>query len=138
MQQIKQKPNTHTCTQMHTHTSWMVQAGVSYMFAQMSSMIYFLLSLSFTSLGETAILFQSLSHVLSVPPGDIMTRDHWLKKLQLAVSSLSALFHPQRFPFCTFVGHTYMKPVQLLFTLKEGHPSGVWIPLYSFFFSFPF
>lgn len=82
---------------IHAHTGWIVQAGVSYMFAQMSPMIYFMLSLSFTSLGETAILFQSLSHVPPVPLGDIMTRDRWLKKLQLAVFFLSSLFHPHRF-----------------------------------------
>lgn len=68
------------------NTGCIFQVGVSYTFTQMSYMMYFMLSLSFTSLGETAILFQSLSHVLSFPLGGIMTRDHWLKKLQLAVS----------------------------------------------------
>lgn len=117
-----------------TYTGWIIQVGVSYMFAQMSYMMYFMLSLSFTSLGETAILFQSLSHVLSVPLGDIMTRDYWLKKLQLAVFYLfflSALFsHPCRFWIYTFVGHTCMKQVQLLVNLMEGHPSGGLIPLF--------
>lgn len=136
--------NKCKCTKIYTgcvhinrnkNTGGIFQVGVSYMFTQMLYMMYFMLSLSFTSLGETATLFQSLSHVLSFPLGDIMTRDLWFKKLQLAVSFLFFLsphfFRPHRFWFYTFVGHTCMKhEVQLLFTLKEGHPSGGLIPLF--------
>lgn len=70
--------------------------------------------------GETAILFRSLSRVLPVPLGVIMTRGRWLGKLHLAVFLLSALSHSHRIWFYTFVGHTCMKWVQLC----SGHSSG--------------
>lgn len=72
--------------QTHKHMLWVCAhrqnlVGVSYVFAQM---MYFMLNASFPSLGDTATLFPSLSHVPPVPPGDIMTRDRWHKKIHLA------------------------------------------------------
>lgn len=68
------------CAHRQNFPGWCVLC-VLFVLAQM---MYFMPSASFTSLGDTATLFQSLSHVPPVPPGDVMTRDRWHKKIHLA------------------------------------------------------
>lgn len=80
---IHSTSSAYLCAQaeIKTHAGCIFQVGVCFMFAQIMCSV---LSL-FSPLWGTWLYSNYLPHVLPVPEGDIMTRDLWLMKLQLAV-----------------------------------------------------
>lgn len=82
----------HRQKSAYTDKCSIIQTGVPYMSARMSSMMYFMLSVSFCSAGGILLPSHSLSHILQVPVGDIMTGSHWLTKLHLSPTSSTSSF----------------------------------------------
>lgn len=103
------------CVHKNMHETTPYQASLSYIIAQVSYKC-FMLRLSFASLWESVIFFQSQSSVFPVHLGDVLWQETaCIRNYSWLSSSSSALFGSRRFGF-----YTCMKQVQLLLTLKEG------------------